>query len=198
MDKLTVARAQLGTALDLFIRDKDPVSVQSLAASGCAVVDGLAETAGSYRMADHVLKHVPGMSPKDYYALRNQFWNAFKHVSTQDGVLRDDGDLITGFSDQNNDIILFVGWHDYMLLTHRLPVEAQVFQVWWYALNPERLAPEVADPSRDIFPGLVHDERKEQKRRLARAVEKWRDHKEVMAAKATERLPLSPRVKYDR
>ena len=37
-------------------------------------------------------------------------------------------------------IALFVGWWDYMTLQKRLPVAAQVFQVWWYALNEERLS----------------------------------------------------------
>lgn len=196
MDKLAVGRAQIGTALDLFIRDRDPVSVHSLAAAGCAVIDGLAEAAGSFRMVDQTVSTNPGMTARQFYELRNQFWNAFKHVSTQSGTVRNDGDLISQFSDFNNDIILFVGWHDYMLLTKRLPVEAQVFQVWWYGVNPSRIDPNAYNPSLELFPGIADVDRREQKRRLARAVEKWRKQREITDADMTEKIALSARVSY--
>ena len=37
------------TALDLFLRDKDPISVQCLACGGGEVVEGLAETMAKSR-----------------------------------------------------------------------------------------------------------------------------------------------------
>lgn len=68
-------------------------------------------------------------------------------------TVRDDEALMTDFTDQTNDAVLFSGWIDYLLVTKRLPVEAQVFQVWWYATNPDSMNPDV-DPSpwQTIFP----------------------------------------------
>ena len=43
--KLEIVRAQLGTALHLFILDSDPYSVHALACAASEVVEGLAETA---------------------------------------------------------------------------------------------------------------------------------------------------------
>jgi hypothetical protein len=43
LTKIQVARSQLVTALDLFTRDKDPISVHCLACGGGEVIEGLAE-----------------------------------------------------------------------------------------------------------------------------------------------------------
>ena len=39
-----------------------------------------------------------------------------------------------------NDHVLYLGWHDYMLATTSLPVEAQVFQMWYFALYPQKIS----------------------------------------------------------
>jgi hypothetical protein len=43
MDKGEVARRQLGTALDMFLRGQDPVSVHTLAMAGGEIAERLAE-----------------------------------------------------------------------------------------------------------------------------------------------------------
>ena len=95
------------------------------------------------------------------------------------------------FSDRANDAPLFMGWLGYMLLTERLPVEVQVFQVWWYATNEDKMNPH-SDPTpyRSIFPGIGTVARFEQKRRLRRAVERYRRNREILADKRTEQGPL--------
>ena len=42
------------------------------------------------------------------------------------------------------------------------------------------------EPYRSIFPGIMGNERSEQKRRLARAVEKYRRNAEILADPRTE------------
>ncbi|WP_347882443.1 hypothetical protein [Bradyrhizobium sp. SSUT18] len=42
LTKLNVARHQLGTALDLFIKDRDPVAVQCLACGGGELIEAIA------------------------------------------------------------------------------------------------------------------------------------------------------------
>ena len=46
LTKIVVARAQLVTALDLFVRDKDPISIQCLACGGGEIIEALAEAHG--------------------------------------------------------------------------------------------------------------------------------------------------------
>jgi hypothetical protein len=186
LTKMMVAKAQLVTALDLFIRDKDPISVQCLACGGGEVVEGLAEDVGEDVFANHILQTLPDTDRKAIRVLRNQYWNAFKHISRRDGLRREDEELLRRFDDTKNDAALFVGWWDYAVLQKKLPVAVQVFQVWWYALNEEKLSPD-ADLSvvRSAFPDIRRKDRVEQKRRLRRAVEKYRKDKKLLADSAT-------------
>ncbi|AWC23939.1 hypothetical protein CO731_03412 [Aminobacter sp. MSH1] len=190
--KLQIARNQLGAALDLFIRNKDPFSVQALACGGSEIIEGLASEAQIPTLSTHILATFPNVDMRKIKALRNQYWNAIKHYYRLDGAgARDDDALMAEFSDAANDAPLFMGWLDYMLLTKCLPVEVQVFQVWWYATNEDKMSPE-ADPTpyRTMFPRIGDVGRQEQKRRLRRTVEKYRHNREILADPRTERGSL--------
>ncbi len=140
--KLQIARAQLGTALYPFLRDKDPFSVQALACGGCEIIEGLAESADIPTLSTHILETLPDTDYREIKSLRNQYWNAIKHFYMQDRkTARQDEELLADFTDTANDAPLFTGWLDYMMLTERLPIEAQVFQAWWYATNENRISP---------------------------------------------------------
>jgi hypothetical protein len=187
LTKVAVARAQLVTALDLFVRSKDPVSVHCLACGGGEVIEGLAEAKSEEIFATHILKTQPDLDRGKIRGLRNVYWNAFKHFSTRNGEQRDDDGLLNDFHDGRNDVALFIGWYDYALLQKAMPVAAQVFQAWWFALNEDKLAENV-DPSvfRKAFPDILGLDRAEQKRRLRRSIEKYRSDKKLLADPATE------------
>ncbi|RXG88727.1 hypothetical protein [Bradyrhizobium zhanjiangense] len=53
LNKLNVARHQLGTALDLFIKDRDPVAVQCLACGGSALIDAIASSQNIRTFSTH-------------------------------------------------------------------------------------------------------------------------------------------------
>ena len=196
--KLRIARAQLGTALEIFIRDKDPISVHALACGGSEIIEGLAEQADIPTLSTHILKIFPDADYPKIKRLRNQYWNAIKHFYQLGGkAARNDEALMADFTDKANDAVFFIGWLDYLLLTKRLPMEAQVFQVWWYATNPRAMNP-TADPTpwEAIFPNIEQQPRQEQKRRLRRCVEKWRDNVEITNDPRTEKGPLSAKAFY--
>lgn len=190
--KLRIARAQLGTALSLFIRDKDPLSVQALACGGSEIIEGLAEQADIPTLSTHILTTFPEVDFRKIKGLRNQYWNAIKHFYRQDNkTARDDEALMADFTDRANDAVLFMGWLDYLLLTKRLPLEVQVFQVWWYATNEASMNPAVDPaPYRTLFPGINAVDRAEQKRRLRRTIEKYRRDAAIVADPKTEAGPL--------
>ena len=74
---------------------------------------------------------------------------------------------------------------------HHVAREAQVFQLWWYALNERALAPGVAkDAIRAAFPEITSVERREQKRRLHRMIERHRGDRSLLADPRTETGPL--------
>ena len=190
--KIRLARAQLGAALHLFIRNKDPYSVHALACGGSELIEGLAETAGLQTLSNHIMALQPDIDMRKIKGLRNQYWNALKHFYKHTGeTARDDERLMADFSDVANDAVLFMGWLDYLMLAKRLPVEVQVFQVWWYATNESRMNPKTdPEPWRAVFPGIAAQEREEQKRRLRRTVERYRKDMAILADPATELGPL--------
>lgn len=192
-DKLRIARAQLGTALHLFIHDKDPFSVQALACGGSELIEGLAETVNIPTLSTHILQTFPEFSVADIKRRRNEYWNAIKHFYTlgKKPLPRKDELLLAGFSDEANDAPLFMGWLDYLLLTNRLPVEAQVFQIWWYALNENALKPGTNNmPHRSAFPEIICADRLEQKRQLRCKIEEYRYNQVLLTHPKTENGPL--------
>jgi hypothetical protein len=191
LDKAQVARRQLGTALALFIDDLDPISVHTLACAGGEIAEHLTRKAGAKPFTSHALATFPDLKIEDVRRLQNQFWNAFKHAVTRDGNERNDRELLERFSDLQNDHTLFVGWYDYMLAVGTMPVEAQAFQTWYFALYPDKLNPHL-DRSKyeSLFPQLRKKSRIEQKKALRHAIAQARNDSSVMNDPRTDSSPL--------
>ncbi|QRM35444.1 hypothetical protein [Microvirga sp. VF16] len=192
MDKAEIARRQLGKALALFIDDQDSVSVHCLACGGGEIAEHLTLKARQTSFFDHARKHQPDLDTKKIRRVRNQYWNAFKHATSQSGFDRQDEELLASFSDEVNDHTLFVGWYDYARASTSLPLEAQVFQVWYFAMYPEKLASqEAVEKSVRLF-GSDHKtiSRSEAKRRLRVVIESSREDREIMDDPMTENRPL--------
>ena len=191
LTKITVARAQLLTALELFARDKDPVSTQCLACGGGEILEEMAVA----QLRDETLimsmiEAQPHLDRKKLRKIKHQYWNAFKHLTDREGLAREDDELLSQFSDTANDAALFVGWWDYMSIRKQLPIPAQVFQIWWLAINAQEYGLEKSMNGREAilatFPDIRQQPREEQKRRLRRAIERARKNPKVLAHPATE------------
>jgi hypothetical protein len=191
LDKTSVARRQLGTALALFLDDLDPVSVHTLACGGSEVAEHLTGKAGAEPFSVHVQATFPDLKLKEIRRLQNQYWNAFKHATTRDGEDRSDQNLLARFTDEHNDHTLFIGWYDYMLPVGSMPVEAQAFQTWYFALHPDKLnASGDASEFDRLFPDLREMSRAEQKRALREAIKQARAVQRIMDDARTDRRPL--------
>jgi hypothetical protein len=189
--KLAAARHQLGTATALFLKDMDPISVQCLACGAGELLDALAEEGGAPPFRALILETHPNLDIVKVKRLRNQFWNAFKHLSDRSGTPRDDQGLLAVFSDEQNDAALFIAWHDYNAITGNLPIAAQVLQVWYQALNEDKLHPgEDLELMRWAFPGVADLPRSEQKRMLRETVERYERSDDLLADEKTEPMPL--------
>jgi hypothetical protein len=191
LTKLNVARHQLGTALDLFIRDRDPISVQCLACGGGELIEQLATLNNLRPFSTHILETMPDIDIKKIRLLQRRYWNAFKHLNNLGGGPRADDATLAAFDDTKNDAALFTGWHDYFAVTGRLPLPAQVFLLWYFSLNEEKLEPSTNfDTIRAAFPAITKTDRAEQKRRLRRMVEKYRHAPKTLQDPQTENNPL--------
>jgi hypothetical protein len=99
LTKLDVARHQLGTALELFIRDRDPIAVQCLACGGGELIEAIATVNNLRPFSTHMLESMPELDLRRIRTLQRQYWNAFKHMNARDGQLRDDSETLGAFSD---------------------------------------------------------------------------------------------------
>jgi hypothetical protein len=187
LDQTQVARRQLGVALALFLQDLDPIVVHVLACTAGEVAEYLAVKAGGVPFTARALATFRKKFCRDIRRARNQFWSSFKYATTHDLDEESYNKLMNGFNDLQNDHALLVGWHDLMLASKKLPIEAQVFQSWYFALYPEKLGSE-ADVLRyqTLFPGLHDLSRSDQKEALRNAIEHSRQDSAIMNDPATE------------
>ena len=189
--KAAVARRQLGTALALFLDDGDPVSVHCLACGGAEIADFLAKNVERTPFSQHALDTFPEMNVNELVKLRNKYWNAMKHALAHNGKIRSDDELLAAFDDVQNDHILFIGWYDYANAVGRLPIEAQMFQAWYFANYPEKLDNATSPESfARLFPGILKVRRSEKKRQLRRKIAWARTQSDVMQDARTERRKL--------
>jgi hypothetical protein len=189
--KAELARRQLGASLQLFLDDLDPVAVHCLACGGAELSDFLATGQGRGSFLQHALNTSPTLKSGEIVRLRNQYWNAMKHATARDGQVRDDKLLLEAFDDERNDHVLFIGWYDYSTAVGVLPIEAQVFQAWYFAKHPDKLADGVSDePYMDLFPSLNGKDRAAQKRELVRVIGWARTQSDEMSDPRTDPHPL--------
>jgi len=191
LDKTEVARRHLGTALALFLDDLDPISVHTLACAGSEVAEHLTRKAGAEPFITHALATFPDLEIEEFKRLRNQYWNAFKHATTRDGVERADQGLFDRFDDEKNNHVLFVRWRDYILAAGTLPPEAQVFQHWYFALYPDKLNSDVDSTQYErMFPNLKHKSAPARKQMFREAIAAARKDRELMGDPRTDPRPL--------
>jgi hypothetical protein len=131
MEKIEIARRELGAALQLFLDDACPVSVHVLAAAGAEIVEGLAIHLGEPPFRDLILKTLPHYSPKQVNDAMRIHANAFKHFTAFNGKPRDDAEAISIFNDEENASLLHKGWKDYARVTKTMPLEAQATEIWY-------------------------------------------------------------------
>jgi len=189
--KIEAARRQLGTALALYLKDSDPVSVLCLAGGGCEVIEHFAKKAGGKPFASHMLETHPHLDSAKLHQIQRQYWNAFKHALDRKGGERDDEELLAAFNDRQNDHMLFIGWYDYSQAVKKLPIEAQVHQAWYLALYPEKLDPKFSkDRYNKLFPNLRALPRAKQKLGLRSSIKRARSNAGIVRHSSTENRPL--------
>ncbi|AVA33441.1 hypothetical protein [Cupriavidus metallidurans] len=153
--KIDAARRQLITAIRLFFDGGDPVSVYSLASNAWEVIDVLATSAGIESFSKQAREHLPEGHTLKYY-INEPCRNFFKHA-----VQDPDPDSAVELLEANVAAILFLAVEDYTRFREGGPVEAQVFQLWFIAVFPEKVSKEdpVAqsklDSAKLVFPGIV-------------------------------------------
>ena len=183
LTKLDVARRQLAVAIRLFFDDKDSVSVYTLATNAWEIVDALCTNRGVDSFSEQVRENIPDgkLLERDYI---NPPRNFFKHADKNpEGTLE-------GFSDDENDHVLYSVVDDLMQFEQRSLYECQVFQVWYLAVYEEKIA--TKDPERSLpevsgaLPNIRQLSRSGQKRMGRELLHKYSNDKELLAHPKTD------------
>jgi hypothetical protein len=184
-----VARSQLLTAIDLFVGDRDSVSVQALAGNAREILERLCRQNDIAPMTELLLKDHPNKPKKDIYTALNLYRNCFKHLGETVEERHEDQLKLNQFDDTKNDYLLYVCVEDYIRFRKSMPVAMQVFQFWFCALHADLLAPEFhAEQFLSVFPDIQNMSRLQQKRALVACIEHYSRDAELLADPATEPL----------
>src|SRR6266702_6455095 len=132
--KIDAARRQLITAIRLFFDGGDPVSVYSLASNAWEVIDVLCTSAGVDSFSKQTRETLPSGHTLKYY-INEPCRNFFKHDEQDPNP-----DSSVVLREPNVSAILFLAVEDYIRLRQAGPVEAQVFQLWFIAVFPEKVS----------------------------------------------------------
>lgn len=132
--KIDAARRQLITAIRLFFDGGDPVSVYSLASNAWEVIDVLCMSAGVDSFSKQARENLPSGHTLKHY-INEPCRNFFKHAERDRNA-----DSVVELREANVAAILFLAVEDYMRFRRGGPIEAQVFQLWFIAAFPEKVA----------------------------------------------------------
>lgn len=186
-----ISRRLLGAATRLFIDDSDPISVHTLACSAGEHTAELVRNKSKTTFTE-VAAAVSGKTVKDIRKIRNHYWTRIKHAKDDKGAPFNIEIDMSDFSDSVNDHSLFVGWLDFSACGFPLPIEVQVFQVWYYEMYPEKINHGyISENGRtNMFPRLTEHHRKEQKRQLRMQIGAHRTDSMIASHPKTDPRPL--------
>ncbi|MEI2677847.1 MAG: hypothetical protein V9G29_08415 [Burkholderiaceae bacterium] len=134
MTKIDVARRQLVSAIRLLFEGGDLVSIYTLGANAWEVIDALCTKESVESASKQTRENIPSQSclKRDY--INSPYRNFFKHAD------KDYDTKLPEIPEHQVDAVLFLAVEDYLRLTQKAPLELQVFQLWYLAINTEKVA----------------------------------------------------------
>ncbi len=132
LSKIDVAESLLVTAIGLFFEDSHPVPIYQLASSAREILTTIGDKTGVDTVL-HDYANKKGLTLKQVVQQAHTFANFFKHADR-------DPTAKLNFSEDEVDSILAMACHDFSRITSGMPIEAQVFEAWIYALAFARVS----------------------------------------------------------
>lgn len=183
VSKRDAALAQLDTAIRLFFLDGDPISVHTLAGAASEVFEQLCRSDDIDPFFTHIQETFHEDSATELRRLINQSRNFFKHAD------RDAAALLLGFDDEANEYMIYMAVEDCGRLLTAMPVSAQVYQAWFCACYPEKLATHITTTFEDLFPGIRELDRSRKKGLGLRVLGKYLADQSLLADPRTLSIP---------
>ncbi len=162
LTKIDVAEALLVSAIRQFFEGAHPVPIYLLASSAREILTTIGDKAGVETVL-HSFAKKKGLTLKEVAHQAHTFAGFFKHADRNPTAT-------LKFSEDEADSVLAMACQDFGRVTGGMPIEAQIFEVWIYALAFERVTDAPLKGQRIIklaiktFPGIRTAERKQQKK----------------------------------
>lgn len=134
ISKLDAAKRQLDTAINLYFKDADPVSIHTLTAAAHQILMDLAKIEGikSFMKDTSIIRKG---KEKEFLAMINEAENFFKHAEKDPhGLLK--------FIPAQTETFLLDAVEMYMQLTKEMPDDMSIYRVWFLLKNPEIVSDE--------------------------------------------------------
>src|SRR5262249_36797086 len=153
LTKIDVAEAHIISAVQLCFGNGHPASVYHLASAAREILTTIGQKRGDRTMLAGISES-GGIPMKELIAAATEHAGFFKHAN------RDPTAVLEGFTERDAYILLFVACHDFGRIAKGQPIEAQVFEAWWFAQAFEKVreAPlrvqEIVRGCIRLFPGV--------------------------------------------
>lgn len=128
ISKLDAAKRQLDTAINLYFKDADPVSIHTLTAAAHQILMDLAniqEIKSFLKQSTLIKKEMQ----KQYLLMINEAENFFKHA-------KEDPLSLLSFKPELTETLLLDAVEMYMQLTNEKPEDMSIYRVWFLLNHP--------------------------------------------------------------
>lgn len=134
ISKLDAAKRQLDTAINLYFKDADPVSIHTLTAAAHQILMDIAKPEGikSFMKDTSIIRKG---KEKEYLVLINEAENFFKHANK-------DSHSLLKFIPAQTEAFLLDAVEMYMQVTKEMPEDMSIYRVWFLLNNPEIVSDE--------------------------------------------------------
>jgi hypothetical protein len=133
LTKIDVAEAHLRASIRMFFEDAHPVPIYTLGCAAREILDKLGRKLKVPTILDDIARW-RGANVHELKKKVTRFNNFMKHAD------RDPTDVLEDFSDLDNDVLLFYATRDYHQIAKGLPIEAQIFEAWFFATKVKRIS----------------------------------------------------------
>lgn len=130
ISKLDAAKRQLDTAINMYFKDAEPISIHTLTAAAHQILMDLARLEGIKSIfKDAVLDIIVKDYKKEYLSIINEAENFFKHAEKDpQGLLK--------FNPEQTEFLLFDAVEMYIQVAKETPEDISIYRVWFLLKNP--------------------------------------------------------------
>jgi len=125
LTKIDIAEAHIIAAVNLYFRDAQPASAYCLASAAREILTTLGDKTGVETLL-HEISTTKGNSLGETIKKAHEFANFFKHADR-------DPAAVLEFPEDQLETVLFIACHDFARIAGGMPVQAQVYEAFFWA-----------------------------------------------------------------